>query len=44
MMSNVQRVQELRRSSAAQPIPSARRYRRKAKHERAREARDARQG
>ncbi|WP_280463787.1 hypothetical protein [Nocardia carnea] len=35
------RRQQLRRSSAAQPIPSGKSYRRKPKHARAQEVRDA---
>lgn len=35
------RRQQLRRSSAAQPIPSGKSYRRKPKHSQAREIRDA---
>ncbi|WP_280398608.1 hypothetical protein [Nocardia carnea] len=35
------RRQQLRHSSAAQPIPSGKNYRRKPKHSRAREIRDA---
>ncbi|MGI5217978.1 hypothetical protein [Nocardia sp. CA-290969] len=35
------RRQQLRRSSAAQPIPSGKSYRRKPKHTQAREIRDA---